>query len=334
MSDEHRASTRHPEEGDGRLRVLYLYNILLTRTDEEHTLSTRQLMDIMYKQYGIYMHRTTVPNDIALLREAGIEVMQERRQAWHYYISDRKFSVPELKLLIDAVQSSKFITKKKSADLVKKLISLTSETNADRLKRNLKITDRVRSENEKGFYIVDTINDAINAGRRISFVYTDFSGSKRQVARHGGKPYIVSPYFLVWDGDFYYLVGFNHNREKIANFRVDRIKAQPEILEEKAVPAPKGFNIGDYTRQVFRMFGSEETVDVTLLCENSVMKGVVDKFGMGVKTKKADSDHFEAYVTVSPSPTFFAWVFQWEGRVKIASPAEVREKYREMVGKA
>ena len=139
------------EDNDTRLRILYLYQMLLTQTDEDHTLSTKQITDRMMEQHNILVHRTTVPKDIDLLRAAGFEIIGERKRAWEYYLADRKFSVPELKLLIDAVQSSKFITEKKSESLIEKLISLTSETNADKLKRSVHITGRVKSENEKGY---------------------------------------------------------------------------------------------------------------------------------------------------------------------------------------
>lgn len=179
------------------------------------------------------MHRTTVPSDISLLKAAGFEIMAERKQAWNYYLADRTFSVPELKMLIDAVESSKFITEKKSRNLEKKLISLTSETNADKLRRNMYITGRIKSENEKGYYIVDAINDAINASKKNFFLYFDYSGSKRQVLKNDGMPYTVSPYDLIWDGDFYYhMTGFCDERDEVRVFRVDRIEKEPEILDE------------------------------------------------------------------------------------------------------
>jgi len=327
-------SDKNTEETSIHLRPLFLYQLLLKHSDEDHMLTTPKIQKLMQEEYGIYMHRTTVPKDIQLLKDAGFEVMAERRQAWNYYISERDFSIPELKILIDAVQSSKFITEKKSQELVEKLLTLTSQTQAKKLKRHLELSGRVRSENEKGYYIVDAINDAINTGRRISFIYMDYTGTKKRLPRHNGEPYIVSPYTLIWDGDFYYLLGFNHKLEKIATFRVDRIGEQPEILEEAAQKPPKGFKTAEYTKQAFRMFANEEPEEVTLLCENSVMNGVIDKFGTGVKTKRQGKNQFLARVNVVVSPTFFSWVFQWEGRVKITGPEEVLEKYKEMLKKA
>lgn len=322
------------EDNDTRLRILYLYQMLLTQTDEDHTLSTKQITDRMMEQHNILVHRTTVPKDIDLLRAAGFEIIGERKRAWEYYLADRKFSVPELKLLIDAVQSSKFITEKKSERLIEKLISLTSETNADRLKRSVHITGRVKSENEKGYYIVDAINDAINAGVKISFYYFELNGKKKEVLRNDGKPYTVSPLDLIWDGDYYYLTGYCDERESVRTYRVDRIKKQPELLTEKAVKKPKGYDVSKYTTEVFRMFSTDEAVDVTLLCDNCCMNAVVDKFGMKIKTRSVGEEQFRITVKVCASPTFYRWVFGAGGKIVIESPIETRNEYREMLQKA
>lgn len=322
------------EDNDTRLRILYLYQMLLTQTDEDHTLSTKQITDRMMEQHNILVHRTTVPKDIDLLRAAGFEIIGERKRAWEYYLADRKFSVPELKLLIDAVQSSKFITEKKSESLIEKLISLTSETNADKLKRSVHITGRVKSENEKGYYIVDAINDAINTGVKISFYYSELNGKKKEVLRNDGKPYTVSPFDLIWDGDYYYLTGYCDEREAVRTYRVDRIKKQPELLTEKAVKKPKGYDVSKYTTEVFRMFSTDEAVDVTLLCDNCCMNAVVDKFGMKIKTRSVGEEQFRITVKVCASPTFYRWVFGASGKIVIESPIETRNEYREMLQKA
>ena len=316
------------EDNDTRLRILYLYQMLLTQTDEDHTLSTKQITDRMMEKHHILVHRTTVPKDIDLLRAAGFEIIGERKRAWEYYLADRKFSVPELKLLIDAVQSSKFITEKKSESLIEKLISLTSETNADKLKRSVHITGRVKSENEKGYYIVDAINDAINTGVKISFYYSELNGKKKEVLRNDGKPYTVSPFDLIWDGDYYYLTGYCDEREAVRTYRVDRIKKQPELLTEKAVKKPKGYDVSKYTTEVFRMFSTDEAVDVTLLCDNCCMKSVVDKFGMKIKTRSVGEEQFRTTVKVCAGPTFYRWVFGAGGKIVIESPIETRNEYR------
>ena len=322
------------EDNDTRLRILYLYQMLLTQSDEDHPLSTKQIMDRMMEQHHIYMHRTTVPKDIELLKAAGFDIVGVRRRAWEYHLADRQFSLPELKLLIDAVQSSKFITEKKSRILIEKLISLTSENNADKLKRTVHITGRVKSDNEKGYYIVDAINDAMNSDVKISFYYFELDGNKKQVLMNEGKPYTVSPFDLIWDGDYYYLIGFCDERDSVRTFRVDRIKKQPEILKVRAVEKPEEYDVSRYTTEAFRMFTTDETVEVTLRCDNCVMKSVVDKFGMGINTQSIGADRFRTKVRVCTSPTFYRWIFGSGGKIVIESPENVRKAYKEMLQNA
>ena len=321
-------------ENDTRLRLFYLYRLLEQHTDEEHPKTTNQLRDLMEKEHGIAMHRTTVYNDIGLLKKAGVYINCYRARANEYYLESRKFELPELKLLIDAVESSRFMTESQSKNLTEKLITLTSDTNAGKLKRNLLVPGRVKSENKQIFYIVDSINEAINDGKRISFRYIEYNSRKKEVLRNKGNAYTVSPYSLIWNGDYYYLVGYYHEKEDIRTFRVDRIKAQPEILEAAADPVPENFDITRYTREVFRMYDTEEPVPVTLVCENEVMKGVLDAFGMDIKVKRAEKGHFQTTVMACISPTFYGWVFQWEGKVKITAPKEAVEGYCNMLEKA
>ena len=165
---------------DIRLRILYMYQLLLQYTDVDHQLTTNQIRDIMEKEHGISMHRTTVPGDIEMLKAAGFDVHARRSRQNRYYLENSQFELPELKVLIDAVESSKFITEKKSRVLVDKLLTLTSDSNAVKLKRNLHTFGRVRSGNEKGYYIVDALNEAINTGRQIAFYYTDYDASKKR----------------------------------------------------------------------------------------------------------------------------------------------------------
>jgi len=319
------------DEIKNHLRILYLYQLLLTESDQDHMLSTTQIRQKMQEYHGIYMHRTTVPYDISMLRAAGIEIMSVRTKWWNYYMEDRTFSIPELKLLIDAVQSSKFITEKKSLVLIEKLTTLTSKTKADELKRSVHIIGRAKSDNEKGYYIVDVVNEAINAGVKISFEYFDYDGRKRHILKNDGKPYTVSPYDLIWDGDYYYLTGFCDERGEVRTFRVDRIEDCPQILDEKSVKKPKSYKVDKYTKEVFRMFASDKTTEVELLCDNDAMKAVIDQFGTKARTKMMDQNTFRAKVKVCTGPTFYQWVFGWEGKIRITEPEDVREEYRKML---
>ena len=232
-------------ENDHQLRIIYLYQILLRYSDVDHPLSTQELMNLMETKHHIGLHRTTISKYIKLLNASGFEVMEIRSREKKYYLDDRLFELPEIKLLMDAVQASRFISPNKSQQLLAKLTKLTSEPNAEKLKRNLYVTGRIKSDNEKSYYIVEAINDAINAGKQISFYYTDYNARKERVLKNDGKPYAVSPYALIWDGDFYYVLGWNHARNQINTFRVDRISRKPEILEEPAVPMPEHLNLAD-----------------------------------------------------------------------------------------
>lgn len=322
----------HPfDKDDSRLRILYLYQMLQKYTDETHALSTRQIMELMETEHGITMHRTTLPKDVEVLRAAGVEVMSERKRTMYYYLSDRPLSLPELRLLTDAVLSSKFITEKKSKELVNKLISLTSETSADRLRRTVHVTGKAKSDNEKGYYIVDAINEAILLNRKISFFYFDLGCKKEHILRNEGAPYTVSPYDLIWDGDFYYLTGYCDERNEIRIFRVDRIEKQPDILEQSLIPKPKDYRVEKYTQEVFRMFATQETTEVKLLCSSDMMKSIVDQFGSGVRTKSINKTQFRATIRVCISPNFFRWVFAWNGSIYIEGPESVVEQYKDLL---
>ena len=177
-----------------KLRILFLYQHLLKYSDAEHPISTGQLIEDLKTQYDIDVNRNTLANDLAMLHKSGFNIEVIHSQSNSYYIDTQTFDLAELKVLIDAVSSSKFITQKKSQELINKLLSLTSEHSAALLRRHVYVEGRVKSENEKGYYIVDIINEAIDTGRKIRFQYVDYSTKKRKVLRHGGEPYVVSPY--------------------------------------------------------------------------------------------------------------------------------------------
>ena len=315
---------------ESKPRILYLQKILLERTDEEHPLSTTQLISILNNEYGISAHRTTITKDIAALVEYGLDIVTIHSTQSKYFVASRQFELPELKLLIDAVESSKFITQKKSNALIEKIHTLTSPGQVSKLKRNNYIADRIKPDNEQIYYIVDTINDAINEGRQISFQYYDYTGLKKKVLKNKGEVYKISPYHLLWNGDYYYVIGYSEKKGKIVTFRVDRIAATPEILEKESVPQPEGFNIADFTKEVFFMYDGDE-VTVDLRCDNSLMKTMIDRFGEDVTTLAYDMTSFRLITEVSASQTFFGWVFGFGGKVQILAPAEVKEQYRQLM---
>ena len=249
-----------------------------------------------------------------------------------YNLISREYDVAEIKLLIDAVESAKFITKKKSEELVAKLSKMAGRNQADNLKRNISAEDRIKYDNESIYLIIDGINEAINAGKKISFLYYKYNVKKEPKLRNEGKPFVFSPHKLVWNGDFYYMVGVFDNGKRIGTFRLDRIMRRPEILEENALPFPADFDFEKHLQTSFRMYGTKYTT-VDLICSNDVMDAILDKFGKDVTTYCYDMESFRAEVDVVPSSVFYSWVFGFGGDVVINGPADVKEQYKEMVQK-
>ena len=318
---------------DSKLRLLRILELLITQTDERHPLSTVDIEKTLKERWDLDAYRITIQSDIAALIAAGYEIETIRSKQNKYYLSGREFELPELKPLIDAVESSKFITEKKSRQLTEKLVSLASIHDAGMLKRNISIADRIKAGNEQIYYIMDVLNDAINARLKVQFLYFEYDGKKKRKLKNCGEPYVLSPYTLTWNGDFYYVVGWSDKHGKIATFRVDRIYEVPTILTGKAVPKPKQYSIGDFAEKAFQLFDSEHA-RVELLCEDSMMNTVLDHFGEKVRTWKTDEEHFAFSAEVSVSPTFFAWVFQFGGKIQILGPQSVKDAYMSLVKNA
>ena len=317
-------------DNDAKIRPLYIGKILTELTDEDHYLTTAQIMKILEEQYGIKSHRQTIKADIELLQRFGMDIQEIKSTQNRYNLISRQFDVAEIKLLIDAVESSKFITVKKSAELVDKLSSLAGEHKSSELRRNLMAEGKIKPGNEKIYIIVDTINDAINQKKKISFQYFQYNVRKKQQLKRNGEPFVFTPLHLVWNGDYYYVIGVFDYQQRIGNFRVDRIACCPKILDEPAVEAPKGFDINKYLNTTFRMYNSEHC-DVELVCDNSVMDSIIDRFGKDVTTYANDMTSFRVIVNVATSHVFYSWVFGFGGLVKIKAPQEVKDKYEEML---
>ena len=317
-------------DNDAKLRPLYLAKILYEMTDEDHYLTTAQLIQILEEKHGIKAHRQTIKAEIELLKQFGLEIEEVKSTQNRYNMYGRTFDAPELKLLIDAVESSKFITASKSKELVKKISTLASEQVAATLTRNVSCEGRIKPGNERIYLIVDTINEAINANRKISFQYFQYNVRKEQKLKHNGEPYVITPLHLVWNGDYYYMVGVYDYKQRIGNFRVDRIAKCPVILKEEGTPAPLDFDIDDYINTTFRMFNSEHA-EVELICDNEVMDSIIDRFGADVTTYANDMTSFRAVVNVAINHVFYSWVFGFGGKVKIKGPEDVRKKYMEML---
>ena len=317
---------------DAKLRPLYLAQILYEQTDETHFLTTAQLLRILEQRYHIRSHRQTIKADIELLKCFGMDIQEIKSTQNRYNLVSRLFDTAELKLLIDAVESAKVIPAGKSQNLVAKISTLAGEHGASALRRNIRCEGRIRSGNEKILIIIDAVNEAINAHKKISFQYFKYNAQKEKQLKHDGCAYVITPLHLVWNGDHYYIVGLRDTRE-IVCFRVDRIAGCPRILEACGDPAPEGFDIDRFINTTFRMFSSEHE-QVVLSCDNDVMDAIIDRFGENVVTHTHSAASFQADVSVAASHIFFSWVFGFGGKVKILKPQHVRQEYQQMLQKA
>ena len=313
-------------KNEAQARILTLLQYLYYETDEKHPVSVQDILK-NWRNKGIMASRKSVYNDIALLIELGVDIVCIKSTQNRYFIGSRLFELPELKLLVDAVESSHFVTPQKSRMLIQKLGHLASSAQATRLNRPIYMDGMFKPENEAIYYIVDSLQTAIQESKQISFQYYEYLPTKEKVLKHEGYRYQFSPYSLIWNRDFYYVVGWSEKHNKIAQFRVDRITG----IELLALPGRQtpGFDPTSYVQKVFGMY-PDNLQTVTLLCRNHLMRSVIDRFGETVQTKVVDDDHFLATVEVAPSPPFFAWVFTFAGEIRIVSPKNVLEEMREM----
>ncbi len=306
-------------------KLLYLQKILLEKTDEEHPMTLAEIKDQL-AAYDIRAERKALYEDLEILRCFGLDICTIRSNTVRYYIGSRDFQVAELKLLVDAIQSSKFITRKKSLDLISKLERLVSENEGKQLHREVYVQSRVKTPNERIYYNVDIIHSSISRDRQISFVYfrwelsDDFVPRVIKKAKKDGDRYIVSPIALCWDDENYYLVAYDKIEDKIKHFRVDKMESitvlkEPRELGERLAD----FNPAEYAKRVFSMYGGEK-LTVQLAVDNGLIGVIVDRFGRDIYISRQDSNSFIINVEVVLSPQFYAWIFGLGGKVKILSP--------------
>lgn len=310
-------------------RTLLVFKYLWETTDEEHTVSLADI-SVYLQGHGISKpDARTLRKDIDQLVEFGIDIVHNRSVQNRYYVATRHFEAPELKMLIDAVQSSRFITPKKSKALIGKLVSFAGPNQAELLNRELYVDSRYKSGNEKVYLVVDSIQTAIEQKKKISFQYFDYTPDKTKQLRHNGRRYAVSPYALIWNNDTYYLIGYHDAREIVTRFRVDRI-VRLGIMDEPAVDRPTDFDVAVFFTKEFSMLGGREC-EVELLCGNDLMGNIVDRFGGAVHTEVTDEEHFKVTVTVALSNNFYGWVFASAGNIQILSPPGAIEEFRQIL---
>lgn len=314
-----------------KLKILYLMDFLLRESDENHPVSVRQMIAHLESR-GISAERKSIYDDLEALRFYGLDIVQSGEgKAAGYYAGERDFELPELKLLVDSVQSSKFITHKKSAALIRKIEGLTSVHEARNLNRQVYVQNRVKTMNESIYYNVDDIHTGIAENRKIRFRYFEYNVARERQFRRNGAWYVISPYGLSWDDENYYMVGYDSEAGKMKHYRVDKM-TNITVTEEArdGAEAYEKLDMAEYARRVFGMF-SGEVRPVKLRFENYLVGAVIDRFGKDVMVVPDGDDHFTVQVEVAVSPPFFGWVFGFGASARILGPADVVERMKEHV---
>ncbi len=311
-----------------KLKMLYIMQYLMQNTDENHPVSVAQIIDELEK-HEISAERKSIYSDLEALRYFGLDIVQCRGRNNGYYIASRDFELPELKLLVDSVQSSKFITQKKTLSLIKKIESLASIYDAQLLQRQVYVRDRVKSMNESVYYNVDELSNAISRDLMIRFRYFEYTVDKERRLRRDGAWYEVSPFALMWDNENYYMLAWDAEAQRLKHYRVDKmagISALEKFREGK--DAFRAVDMSAYSQKVFGMFtGEVETVRIRFATH--LAGAVIDRFGRDVMMIRDSDENFIISVDVAVSPQFFAWVFGFGAEAEILSPERVRSEMRE-----
>lgn len=316
-----------------RDRILLLLQTLQKQSDDETWLTTADLRAVLEAE-GYECSIRTLRKEIQSIIDSGynIEIQESEGQSTKYAWKARKWTAPELQILIDAVSSAQFIPEKQSRKLIARLTAMAGPSHQGELKPQILISEHIKARNRDMIHSVQAIRKAMDRDKMISFRYLQYTPDKQQIPKHAGtedEQYIVSPYATVWNNDRYYLVGWSEKRQKVITYRIDRMEV-PKILNKKRVMAPDDFDVRDYTDKIFWMFNGP-TENVTLRCSMNILDQVIDRFGEETEIQKADSNTFDVTVPVAVSGTFFAWVFQFTGEMQIQGPESVKEKYREML---
>ena len=314
-----------------KLKLLYLIKIFTEDTDDQHALTLPQIAEKL-DAYGVSAERKTLYQDFELLRDFGFDIIgQQARRNFYYHMGNRRFELPELKLLVDSVQSAKFITDKKSNALIKKLEGMVSKYEARKLQRQVIISGRIKAMNESIYYNVDKLHEAIGTDRQIRFKYFRWNINKEMELRKDGAWYQVSPWALMWDDENYYLVGYDAEDGKIKHYRVDKMwRISVADRKREGKEQFRAFNMPRYTKSLFGMFGGEE-VKVTLEAENGMVGILLDRFGKDIPVKPVDADHFRTSVVVAVSSQFLGWIMALGDGVKIIGPDKVVTRMKEEI---
>ena len=310
-----------------KTKLLHLCRILLLRTDEEHPLTVPQLIEELARQ-DIKAERKSIYDDLEALHLFGLDIQSRKGKTPGWFVGGREFQLPEVKLLMDAVQSSRFITQKKSDALIRKLEGLASIHQAGQLQRQVYVSGRIKVMNESIYYNVDKLHAAIAGQKAISFKYFDYDIGRKKVFHHDGKRYVVSPYGLIWNSENYYLVAFDHCHQELRHYRVDKMtEIVVTSLDREGREQYPDFQLAEYGQKHFGMYGGQE-VKVTLRGRRDKAGLVWDRFGQDVILVPDGAEHFTVTLPVVISPQFFGWLLGLDGSITLIGPKEAVAAYR------
>lgn len=310
-----------------KIKILYLMRILLECTDDNHGLTLEEISNALLER-GVEAERKTLYDDLEVLRVFGLDIEKRKDKTVRYHVVSRTFELPELKLLVDAVQSSKFITHKKSRELIKKIESLASHYEARQLQRQVFVANRIKTMNESIYYTVDYIHEAINKNIKVSFQYFSWNEKKEKVLRHNGDRFIVSPWALTWDDENYYMIGYDSLSGIVKHYRVDKM-LNIRTIEEKRDGADlfENFDMALYSKETFGMYSGKNKT-VFLRCNNKIANVIIDRFGTNISFSNITDTHFDIHVNVNTSPLFYAWIMSFGADITILAPSEIIDEYK------
>ena len=316
-----------------KLKLLYLCRILMEQTDEDHPLSVQELI-AQLAQYNIQAERKSIYDDLDALARFGVDVQCRKGRSPGWFVGGRDFELPELKLLVDAVQSSRFITRKKSDTLIRKLERLASVYQARQLQRQVFVSGRIKVMNESIYYNVDEIHRAISQNRQISFQYTEWTVPKERHLKKGGARYQISPWQMIWQDGNYYLIGVDEKSGIVKHYRVDKmLKILTENEARNGAELFRKFDSARFAAGTFGMFGGREE-KVNLEFKNHLVGVMIDRFGQDIMIMSKDNEHSVTRVQVNVSTQFYGWLAALGNSVRVISPENVRKEYRDFLRKA
>lgn len=322
-----------PKSFQQKLKILYLMRAFLEKTDEAHPMTVKALIAYL-EEFGIHAERKTIYDDIECLRLYGMDIVNRRERPSGFFLASREFEIAELKLLVDAVQSSKFLTPGKSRSLIRKLEGLTSCHQAKDLQRQIIVQNPAKNTNESIYYNIDEIHKAISGNRQISFQYMDWTVTKERILKKGGARYRISPWQLIWQDENYYLIGIDEKSGIVKHYRVDKmLRIVSEREPRNGVELLGNFDSARFASGTFGMFGGREE-NISLEFDNRLVGVMLDRFGQEIMILGKDEEHSITRVSVNVSSQFFGWLAALGNGVRILSPENVRKEYRDFLQKA